>query len=65
MEAVDTGERFVFNKLITGGFRIGVSQQLMVKALAKHAEVKENVVAHRLMGNWSPEYSNVSGTRVI
>jgi DNA ligase-1 len=51
-------QRFVFNKLITGGFRIGVSQQLMVKALAKHAEVKENVVAHRLMGNWSPEYSN-------
>ena len=51
-------QRFVFNKLITGGFRIGVSQQLMVKALAKHAEVKENVVAHRLMGNWSPAFSN-------
>ena len=51
-------QRFVFNKLITGGFRIGVSQQLMVKALAKHAEVKENIIAHRLMGNWSPEYSN-------
>src|SRR5688572_20638279 len=50
-------QRFVFNKLITGGFRIGVSQQLMVKALAKHAEVKENVIAHRLMGNWSPDYS--------
>ena len=48
-------ERFVFNKLITGGFRMGVSQQLMVKALAKHADVKENIVAHRLMGNWSPE----------
>src|SRR5687768_9184270 len=48
-------ERFVFNKLITGGFRIGVSQQLMVKALAKYAQVKENIVAHRLMGNWSPD----------
>jgi DNA ligase-1 len=48
-------ERFVFNKLITGGFRIGVSQQLMVKALAKHADVKENIIAHRLMGNWSPD----------
>lgn len=48
-------ERFVFNKLITGGFRIGVSQQLMVKALAKYANVKENIVAHRLMGNWSPD----------
>ncbi len=51
-------QRFVFNKLITGGFRIGVSQQLMVKALSKHAEVKENVIAHRLMGNWSPESGN-------
>lgn len=48
-------ERFVFNKLITGGFRVGVSQQLMVKALARYSKVKENVLAHRLMGNWSPE----------
>jgi DNA ligase-1 len=52
---LDETERFVFNKLITGGFRIGVSQQLMVKALAKYANVKENIVAHRLMGNWSPD----------
>jgi DNA ligase 1 len=48
-------ERFVFNKLLTGSFRIGVSQQLMVKALSKYANVKENIVAHRLMGNWSPD----------
>jgi DNA ligase-1 len=54
-DRLDEVERFVFNKLITGGFRIGVSQQLMVKALAKHAGAKENVVAHKLMGNWSPE----------
>jgi DNA ligase 1 len=37
---------------------VGVSQQLMVKALAKHANVKENVVAHRLMGNWSPDINS-------
>ncbi|MEJ1237507.1 ATP-dependent DNA ligase [Chryseolinea sp. T2] len=49
-----SGDRFVFNKLITGSFRIGVSQSLMVKALAQHAGVRENTVAHRLMGNWSP-----------
>lgn len=54
-DRLDQTERFVLNKLITGGFRIGVSQQLMVKALAKHAGAKENVVAHKLMGNWSPE----------
>jgi DNA ligase 1 len=52
---LDQTERFVFNKLITGGFRMGVSQQLMVKALAKHTGTRENIVAHKLMGNWSPE----------
>jgi DNA ligase-1 len=54
-QRLSESERFVFNKLITGGFRIGVSQQLMVKALAKYANVKESTVAHRLMGNWSPD----------
>lgn len=52
---LNENERFVFNKLITGGFRVGVSQQLIVKSLAKHSNVQENVVAHRLMGNWSPD----------
>lgn len=52
---LNESERFVFIKLLTGSFRIGVSQQLMVKALAKYANVKESTVAHRLMGNWSPD----------
>lgn len=54
-QRLNEAERFVFNKLLTGSFRIGVSQQLMVKALAKYANVKESTVAHRLMGNWSPD----------
>lgn len=54
-ERLDNTGRFIFNKLITGGFRVGVSQKLMVKALAKHADAKENIVAHKLMGQWSPE----------
>lgn len=48
-------ERFVFNKLITGGFRMGVSQKLMVRALAKYTDIEENMLAHRLMGNWTPD----------
>jgi DNA ligase 1 len=52
---LDQTERFVFNKLITGGFRMGVSQQLMVKALARHTGTRETVLAHKLMGNWSPD----------
>ena len=51
-------ERFVFNKLISGGFRIGVSQKLVCKALSLHTGVDENILAHRLMGNWSPDNTN-------
>lgn len=47
-------ELFVFNKIITGGFRIGVSQKVMVKGLSKATDVEEDVLAHRLMGDWSP-----------
>jgi len=48
-------ERFLFNKLLTGGFRIGVSQKTIVKALAKLLDQEENVITHKLMGNWKPE----------
>jgi len=45
-------ELFIFNKLITGGFRVGVSEKIVIKALAKHFNTDENIVAHRLTGNW-------------
>ncbi|MCB0550203.1 MAG: ATP-dependent DNA ligase, partial [Phaeodactylibacter sp.] len=47
-------ERLVFNKLIMGGFRIGVSQKLMVRALSQYTGIDENILAHRIMGNWDP-----------
>lgn len=47
-------EKFVFNKLITGGFRIGVSQKIMVNALAKTTSVSPSVIAHRISGKWDP-----------
>ena len=56
---LSTPERFVFNKLITGSFRVGVSQQLVIKALAKNYKLVESNVAHRLMGNWVPETSTL------
>ena len=45
-------ERFIFNKLITGGFRVGVSQKLMTRALSRATGKPEPELAHRLMGNW-------------
>jgi len=54
-QRMDYAERFVFNKLITGNFRMGVSRQLVVKALAQAFRLQEPLVAHRLMGQWNPE----------
>ena len=57
-EAMNFSERFVFNKLITGGFRIGVSQKLMVNALGKTVRIDPSVIAHRISGNWDPGIVN-------
>ncbi len=47
-------ERFLFNKLLTGGFRMGVAQGLLTRALAAATETEETLLAHRLMGDWDP-----------
>lgn len=47
-------ERFVWNKLITGSFRVGVSQSLLLRALARTSGVVEGVISHRFAGDWQP-----------
>jgi DNA ligase-1 len=51
---LDRRERLVWNKLITGSFRMGASQRLVIRALAEISGVAEGVIAHRLMGAWDP-----------
>jgi len=48
-------ENFVFNKLITGNFRMGLSKQLVIKGLAIYLERDDKEITHRLMGKWDPE----------
>lgn len=52
---LDSQERFVFNKLLTGSFRVGVSQNLVIKALADITKLDAATLTHRIMGNWLPE----------
>ncbi|MEP6929193.1 MAG: ATP-dependent DNA ligase, partial [Flavobacterium sp.] len=52
--ALNYYERFVFTKLITGSFRIGVSQKLMTRALSKAENIDEDALAYKLMGDWNP-----------
>lgn len=47
-------EIFAFNKLLTGGFRIGISATLVSRAVAKATGQNQNTITHRLMGKWSP-----------
>jgi DNA ligase-1 len=54
-QGLSRDELFVFNKLITGGFRIGVSQKMMVNALAKATQLDASMVAHKISGNWDPQ----------
>jgi DNA ligase-1 len=53
-QRLDGTERFLFNKLLTGGFRVGVSKRLVTRALAQVAGVDSSLIAHRLMGRWQP-----------
>jgi DNA ligase-1 len=61
-KSFDQNQRFVFNKLITGGFRVGVSKNLLIRSLAELNDVSIADMAYRLSGDWNPEtitYSNL------
>jgi DNA ligase-1 len=51
---MDEPQRFAWNKLLTGEFRVGVSQSLVVRAVAEASGIAPEVMAHRLMGEWQP-----------
>jgi DNA ligase 1 len=52
--SMDEPQRFAWNKLLTGEFRVGVSQSLVVRALAEVSGAPQEAIAHRLMGEWQP-----------
>jgi DNA ligase-1 len=47
-------ERFILNKLLSGEFRVGVAQILVVRSLADTAGTDSTLIAARLMGDWAP-----------
>lgn len=57
---LDGAERYIWIKLITGGFRVGVSEQLVIRALARASGIEEGVIAHRLSGKWTTSAASYS-----
>ena len=47
-------QRFVFNKLLTGALRVGVSRGLVQQALAEASGIDIALIAQRMLGKWSP-----------
>src|SRR5690606_30902418 len=47
-------ERLVFNKLLTGALRVGVSQRTVQQALAEVSQVPIATIAQRMLGGWTP-----------
>jgi len=54
-KSLDAVERFIFNKLLGGSFRIGVSSKTLINTIAKHYHLEATAVAHSIMGDWNPQ----------
>jgi DNA ligase-1 len=59
-ETLPPEEVFLLNKLITGALRVGVSQRLVVQALALWSQLPTDLIAHRLSGDWRPSASSLA-----
>jgi len=54
-DSMNASERLVFIKLMTGNFRIGISQTLVIRALSEVTSIPVGTLTHRVMGNWEPD----------
>ncbi len=52
--ALSQEERFLYHKLISTSFRVGVSRAMLIRALAELSGVPGAVIDHRLRSGWKP-----------
>ena len=53
-ETLPEDNHLIFNKILTGTFRVGVSVGLITKSIAKLINIDEEIISHRLMGDFKP-----------
>jgi DNA ligase 1 len=54
LRTLDRTGRFLWLKLITGAFRLGVSRTLVIRGLAAATDLPRAVLEHRVMSDWRP-----------
>jgi len=52
-KALPQTERFIFNKLLGGSFRVGISSKSLINAIATHYSIEASAVTHAIMGDWN------------
>ena len=57
-QSIPSEQHFIVNKLLTGGFRVGVSTGLISRAIAEAFALEESLVVQRLMGGFNPSAEN-------
>ena len=62
-QALPPEEVYLLNKLITGALRVGVSQRLVVQALALWSQLPTDLIAHRLSGDWTPSATSLAALK--
>ncbi len=66
-QKMNYAQRLVYNKLISGSFRVGVSQSLVTRSLAQLSGHSSDIIAQRLMGAWQPTaefYSSIMSSEI-
>ncbi len=53
-EKTTNDNQLIFNKILTGSFRIGVSKGLVTKAISNMVGIDKSIILHRLMGDFDP-----------
>ena len=53
-ETLPEDNHLIFNKILTGTFRVGVSIGLITKSISKLVNIEEEIISHRLMGDFKP-----------
>ena len=53
-EKIPQENLLIFNEILTGTFRVGVSIGLITKSIAKLINLDEAIISHRLMGDYEP-----------
>jgi DNA ligase-1 len=51
---LNSSERYIWNKLVSGSFHMDILSDLVIKALAGFCGVDEMIISYRLAGNWFP-----------